>query len=861
MGGSTEEYQINVVKGVENAPNWQLVIRDDGAGVLTEVTHKPSRKKFNSTDKIGAQRDVALMMNLESNAEARQALKLQYIKFLQWCKSERKRRTEREEKAAPLPPPKARAPKATAPTKAMPAASKAKAPTKAQAAAATKPAAVKAARPTPAAKEKPKPKAKATPTAKAAPAPAPAAPSPTAAKKSQSKAAAAAATAAAGAVKEPEPPKGRAGTHLRSVWNAWNERQHAGKKAELEAARAQAKLAAAAAAVEQIEALAAAKREATRRSKEQQGKGKPATAAAAARKVPLNSKAAQAKATTKDAGKETFVSSSSSSSSSSSLLGNDFVFATRAPSQTAKGTKRKVGKGKTSSAAPDQEPKTKKTRGDAGSAAMKLTGGTSSHAILAGAETLFLAQRVGCKGLREAGKKHSQRSSIVPSEADMKTFRRLLATRDPQTPARAAGLQQHLTAGSDWLWQLQLDFSLLLFGVGCKSKLLSSFANQFLSGEDVVAIDGSRVELGGTGTRTVRALLDTIAAAVLHLPALGAACLTLDSYAHCVKEALQRNYNRSTASSLAGATMAGAGLSRSNSSNNLPDSATRGTQAGLPPRPPLPTVEEDEEQGSISAPPGPAPADDSNAFHWGATTFGGGGDVRLSRTASASSLEALEVGDVDPNWGGRFTQAKAKLYVLVHAIDGEALQSKEAQGVLAALAACPSISLVASCDKVNAPLLWSNDLLTQFRWSFQHTPTYDSYSVPSRFAMLKGQKGMVSHNQGLEYILGSLTNRHKELLTLLAKERLKAAAALQAQDDGTGAGNGGAYHTKGMGFDELLAVASKAMVVQQSNALHTYLKELEDHRLVSVSTDSHKKKYVRIMLQHETLIKLTSITA
>jgi len=229
---------------------------------------------------------------------------------------------------------------------------------------------------------------------------------------------------------------------------------------------------------------------------------------------------------------------------------------------------------------------------------------------------------------------------------------------------------------------------------------------------------------------------------------------------------------------------------------------------------------------------------------------------------------------VDPSWGGRFTHAKAKLYILVHAIDGEALQSKDTQSVLATLAECPSISLVATCDKVNAPLLWSNDLLTQFRWSFQHTPTYESYPVPSRFAMLKGQKGMVSHNQGLEYILGSLTNRHKELLTLLAKERLRSitAAQAQAQDEeqktgGTGwtaaaAGAGaGTAHTKGMGFDELLAATSKAMIVQQSNALNTYLKELEDHRLVSVSTDSHKKKYVLIMLQHETLLKLTTLTA
>ena len=63
---------------------------------------------------------------------------------------------------------------------------------------------------------------------------------------------------------------------------------------------------------------------------------------------------------------------------------------------------------------------------------------------------------------------------------------------------------------------------------------------------------------------------------------------------------------------------------------------------------------------------------------------------------------------------------------------------------------------------------------------------------------------------------------------------------------------------RGLLFEDLLAMASKALVVQTGSQLSTYLKELEDQRLVSVVSDAGKQKRVLIQLSRETLERLAN---
>ena len=44
--------------------------------------------------------------------------------------------------------------------------------------------------------------------------------------------------------------------------------------------------------------------------------------------------------------------------------------------------------------------------------------------------------------------------------------------------------------GPNWLWNLQINFNLLFYGVGCKRELVMKFVGEYLHGCHVLAIDG-----------------------------------------------------------------------------------------------------------------------------------------------------------------------------------------------------------------------------------------------------------------------------------------------------------------------------------------------------------------------------------
>ena len=56
------------------------------------------------------------------------------------------------------------------------------------------------------------------------------------------------------------------------------------------------------------------------------------------------------------------------------------------------------------------------------------------------------------------------------------------------------------------------------------------------------------------------------------------------------------------------------------------------------------------------------------------------------------------------------------------------LRSREAQATLADLAACPCISLLASFEHVNTPLLWDGELTAAFNWLFFDITSFQPYT-------------------------------------------------------------------------------------------------------------------------------------
>mmetsp|Transcript_87156 Transcript_87156/g.154313 ORF Transcript_87156/g.154313 Transcript_87156/m.154313 type:complete len:505 (-) Transcript_87156:249-1763(-) len=142
---------------------------------------------------------------------------------------------------------------------------------------------------------------------------------------------------------------------------------------------------------------------------------------------------------------------------------------------------------------------------------------------------------------------------------------------------------------------------------------------------------------------------------------------------------------------------------------------------------------------------------------------------------------------------------------------------------LAMLASSPRIMLVASVDHMWAPLAWSTEVLKDFNFCREQVDTFEGYEVE-----LKGkypgnqppswcdpsadrqQESKVS----IGLVLKSLTNNHRELCEVMAKNQLSGGAA------------------NGISGSDLLAIAEDRMIASNVTKLRSLLNELTDHEIV-----------------------------
>lgn len=66
------------------------------------------------------------------------------------------------------------------------------------------------------------------------------------------------------------------------------------------------------------------------------------------------------------------------------------------------------------------------------------------------------------------------------------------------------------------------------------------------------------------------------------------------------------------------------------------------------------------------------------------------------------------------------------VYVVINNIDGEALRHAPEQAVLASLAACARVHVLATVDHLHAPALFDKRVNHEFRWLWHHVPTFDA---------------------------------------------------------------------------------------------------------------------------------------
>jgi origin recognition complex subunit 2 len=115
----------------------------------------------------------------------------------------------------------------------------------------------------------------------------------------------------------------------------------------------------------------------------------------------------------------------------------------------------------------------------------------------------------------------------------------------------------------------------------------------------------------------------------------------------------------------------------------------------------------------------------------------------------------------------------SSVVIVIHNIDGVSLRSAEAQNVLSELARIPGVSLVASIDHVNAPLMWDLDMYDRFRWAWICKTTYARYTREMVFTsqpLLRGSEE--TRVEAAVVLLNSLSPNARKLFRMLAKMQL-----------------------------------------------------------------------------------------
>jgi Origin recognition complex subunit 2 len=509
-------------------------------------------------------------------------------------------------------------------------------------------------------------------------------------------------------------------------------------------------------------------------------------------------------------------------------------FGTRATNKSRK----RLGKGKKSSLTDSKLPQpndAKKTKAEHVTNVDLNSTVVGTMAILQGIEKCFVGARRGAKGIRGALDRSKARISLAATGAEMDYFETTLTQFDPMDRDREVLIQQHLSDNAlSWLWRMQIDYNILLFGVGCKRALVRTFAAEFLAGQHILMIDGDS-EFSSNSNRVIKELLDGICSKILKRQDLWSTCLELESYVRLICDCLDVHYCRE--------------LRRKKTIRNkvkLEEVISR------PPE--LTDADEDTDNDCI---PG---------FIDGSKNFGINGGISSNflvqkrpimlagtRNDGTSGSRAA-----DPKWGGRYSHAQSKLYIIVNNIDGESLQSDESQTCLALLAACSSVSIIANAESLNAPVMWSPQTLSMYRWANYHVPTYLSYAFDATEvnSLGGGSKEFPGGTKALEYIFKSLTKRHEELVSMLAKDAIKQYDTIKVGSSSSTADSNTLNTYRGINIEELLIETSRSVVARSMPELNTLLQELIDHKIVSKVYDSQRKLFVWITLPPHTLRKL-----
>lgn len=234
--------------------------------------------------------------------------------------------------------------------------------------------------------------------------------------------------------------------------------------------------------------------------------------------------------------------------------------------------------------------------------------------------------------------------------------------------------------------------------------------------------------------------------------------------------------------------------------------------------------------------------------------------VPSKRRRESVSSAASTSHNIKPEWGGRYAHAQGRLFIVLHDIGAESISSPLSQEALSILAACPSVSIIATAEHLNTPLLWTTAQLARFRWTYAHCPTYEICDLAHRKCPFVADKSILaedSESSAVDHVLASVTSKHKEIFAMLCGMIVTVGSepSQPRKSHGKGAA-AAAADSNSVSIAELASKCKNKMLCRSKNDLLTTLNEFVDHKLLTVHT---KEDYVELHLTAEQIRRYSDV--
>ncbi|KAF2208319.1 hypothetical protein CERZMDRAFT_49483 [Cercospora zeae-maydis SCOH1-5] len=202
------------------------------------------------------------------------------------------------------------------------------------------------------------------------------------------------------------------------------------------------------------------------------------------------------------------------------------------------------------------------------------------------------------------------------------------------------------------------------------------------------------------------------------------------------------------------------------------------------------------------------------------------------------------------------TPFKSTIKLIIHSLDHSNLRKAATQGLLARLAAHPSISLIATCDNPNFPLMWDISLSSQYQFVYHDATTFSPYAaeievVEDVNALLGRSSRRLGGKDGVGYVLKSLPENARSLFRILRKRgrgRPPKAATVKKPPKPVQAAT-----PAGVEYRTLYHKAVEEFVCSSEVNFRTLLKEFHDHQMIESRKDALGTERLLVPFRREEL--------